>query len=265
MNSLKEKLEQRIPVFGTFNTLSHTSITNLISSSGLDFQILDLEHGALNFSTVADHVNACKSSKSTLNHTCSLLVRDSVVSRYSILQCLDQGSDGLVIPHVKSIKDISRLIDYIYYPPLGQRSFSPYTNAGSFGIIPPQTFAQTQAQDHFLVIIIESEDGICNLPSILECHSAHIDAVYFGAYDLSADMGYIGNPKHPNVHTKIMRALDICNKYNVAAGAYVPKTFSEAQDLVGLGFKFIAYQVDSNILASSYLEFMKSVQSNYRL
>lgn len=265
MISLKEKLKQGIPVFGTFNTLSHTSITNLISCSGLDFQILDLEHGPLNFSTIADHVNACKLSNYTLDHTCSLLVRDSVVSRHSVLQCLDQGSDGLVIPHIESIKDISKLLEYTYYPPLGKRSFSPYTNAGSFGIIPAQTFTQAQAQDHVFVIIIESEEGISNLPSILDTYSAYIDAVYFGAYDLSADVGYTGNPKHPSVYSRIIRALDICNKYNVPSGAYVPKTFTEAQELVDLGFKFITYQVDSNILASSYSEFMKTVQSHYRL
>ena len=54
-----KKKSKKLPVFGTFNTLGSVSISKLIAASGLDFQILDLEHGPFNLSNINQHVCAC--------------------------------------------------------------------------------------------------------------------------------------------------------------------------------------------------------------
>ena len=95
--SLKEKIKSGQPVFGTFNTLGSVSISKLIAASGLDFQILDLEHGPFDLSNINQHVCACHSAFTTNDRRCEMLVRNPNIDRYSILQCMDQGADGLVV------------------------------------------------------------------------------------------------------------------------------------------------------------------------
>ena len=99
--SLKEKIKSGQPVFGTFNTLGSVSISKLIAASGLDFQILDLEHGPFDLSNINQHVCACHSAFTTNDRRCEMLVRNPNIDRYSILQCMDQGADGLVVPHLE--------------------------------------------------------------------------------------------------------------------------------------------------------------------
>ena len=44
-NKLKVKLSKGLPVLGTWNTLASPLVTEVFAQSGLDFQIIDLEHG----------------------------------------------------------------------------------------------------------------------------------------------------------------------------------------------------------------------------
>ena len=44
-NNIKTKLLNGSPVIGTWNTLSSPLLTESLAISGLDFQIIDLEHG----------------------------------------------------------------------------------------------------------------------------------------------------------------------------------------------------------------------------
>ena len=260
---LKEKIKNKLPVFGTFNTLGSVSISKLIAASGLDFQILDLEHGPFNLSNINQHVCACHSVSMIKDGGCELLVRNPNVDRYSILQCMDQGADGLVIPHFEGLSDLYNVVKFASYPPKGDRSFSPYTNSGNYGGIPTSEIVSSSNTSKTFVFIVESLRGIDELPSILKVFPEFADVIYIGAYDLSADMGFHGQPRHPNVVQKIQEALKLCLAHSVSVGAYVPKSIGEVEELLDLGFTFITYNVDSSLLFSNYRDFANHFKNSF--
>ena len=59
INKLKVKLEKELPVLGTWNTLASPLVTEVFAQSGLDFQIIDLEHGPFILDKLNLHVSAC--------------------------------------------------------------------------------------------------------------------------------------------------------------------------------------------------------------
>ena len=129
----------------------------------------------------------------------------------------------------------------------GDRSFSPYTNSGNYGGIPTSEIVSSSNTSKTFVFIVESLKGIDELPSILKVFPEFADVIYIGAYDLSADMGFHGQPRHPNVVQKIQEALKLCLSHSVSVGAYVPKVLG-VEELLDLGFTFILYNVDSSLL-----------------
>ena len=98
------------------------------------------------------------------------------------------------------------------------------------------------------IIIIENLEGVNNIDSILENHS--VDIIYFGAYDLSQDLGITGDVYNKKLLSVVEPAIKKVLKANKYAGGFVPQNFEEIKLLFGLGINFITFDVDSHIINS---------------
>jgi 2-keto-3-deoxy-L-rhamnonate aldolase RhmA len=239
-NKLKEKLSQGRPVIGIWNTLSSPLLTEVFAKAGLDFQIIDLEHGPFILDQVNLHVSACEGSPN-----CTPLVRIPSNQDWMALQALDQGAHGIVVPHISSRQDAEKLVSSIKYHPLGRRGFTPFSKAGEFNNN-SSNYSDIANNSLASVAIIESIDALNNLDEIVEVNG--IDIIYFGAFDLSQDLGFPGNTKHPNVIKAIQSGVDIVNKSGKYAGGFVPKNKKDISLLIDMGMRFITYEVDSSII-----------------
>ena len=111
-NTLNAKLAKGDPVLGTWNTLASPLVTEVLAESGLDFQIIDLEHGPFILDKLHLHVNACENSS-----LCTPLVRIPSKEDWMVLQALDQGAHGVVVPHISNIQEAKELVKSTkYYP-----------------------------------------------------------------------------------------------------------------------------------------------------
>jgi 4-hydroxy-2-oxoheptanedioate aldolase len=240
-NNIKQKLLNGIPVLGTWNTLSSPLLTETLALSGLDFQIIDLEHGPFILDKINLHVSACENSPN-----CSPIVRIPSNNSWMALQALDQGAHGIVVPHIENRTDSERLIESMKYHPLGHRGFTPFSKAGGFN---NNNNYVNYANDSLLsVVIVESKDGLNRLEEIIEVDG--IDVVYFGAYDLSQALGYPGDVKNPAVIKSIQDAVEIVVKNGKFAGGFVPKSKDDIKWLLDMGMRFITYEVDSSLIYS---------------
>jgi 4-hydroxy-2-oxoheptanedioate aldolase len=243
VNKLKVKLAKGLPVLGTWNTLASPLVTEVFAQSGLDFQIIDLEHGPFILDELHLHVSACANSPS-----CTPLVRIPSNKDWMSLQALDQGAYGIVVPHVSSQKEAEKLVRSIKYHPFGSRGFTPFSKAGGFNNKNTSGYVK-QANDSILsIVIIESQKGLDNLEEITEVDD--IDIVYFGAYDLAQALGFPGEVKHPKVINAIRNGVKIVNKKGKSAGGFVPQSKDDIKWLLDMGMRFITYEVDSSILHS---------------
>jgi len=242
-NTLKEKLSRGVPVIGTWNTLGAPLVTEVFAQAGLDFQIIDLEHGPFILDTIHQHVSACE-----IAPTCTPLVRIPANADWMALQALDQGVHGLVVPHVSDAGSAQMLVSQTKYHPLGERGFTPFSKAGGFTNRNTAAYVERANRETVNVVIIESVSGLKNLSEIAAVDG--VDIVYFGAYDLSQALGYPGDTRHPEVVAAITQGVAEVNAAGKVAGGFVPQSQEDIQWLLDIGMRFITYEVDSSILFS---------------
>lgn len=159
---------------GIWQLLNSSIITDIISSSGFDYTLLDLEHGFFNIDSIQNCVLSSKSSK------LKTIVRLPSISYKEIVRVIDTGVNGILFPHIEKKEDLEKIIKRTFLPPLGDKSLSPFVPKYNYGL--KKEFDNTNP---FLGILVESNIGIKNLPNLLS--NKLIDFVYFGAYDLSIE------------------------------------------------------------------------------
>ena len=162
---------------GIWQIMSSNIITDLIAKSGFDFTILDLEHGLHNPKTVQDCVYAAKSN--------SLLTIARIPNSYQDIAIIDTGIDAILFPHIETTNQLNEIIKKSLLPPFGKKSFSPFVRKYNYGDINKEL-----KENLSIGILIESVKGIENAENLLQ--SPSIDFVYFGAYDLSIEIGKQG-------------------------------------------------------------------------
>ena len=95
--NIKDKLKLGKDVYGVWCVIPSPEVINIISKSGLDFVIVDMEHGTVDYTTAQQMVISAQSEK------CDAIVRTPRNDESNILKSLDIGSDGVIIPHVNSL------------------------------------------------------------------------------------------------------------------------------------------------------------------
>ena len=243
INYLKSKIKNQKPIIGTWNTIGSPLVTEILASAGFEFLIIDFEHGPFDISNVYQYVNACE------RYDCSPIVRVPSNSNWISLQALDQGAHGIMVPGVESKKEALSFVSSAKYYPKGTRGFTPFTKAGGFTNINSKMY--TEKANAFTVtgIIIESMNGINQLDEILDVED--LDIIYFGAYDLSQDLGVPGEVRNNKVVSVIESAVSKTVSVGKCAGGFVPQSKDDVKWLLDMGIKFITYNVDTDILYRS--------------
>jgi 2-keto-3-deoxy-L-rhamnonate aldolase RhmA len=241
INKLKVKINEGKPVLGVWNTLASPLVTEVIAQSGLDFQIIDLEHGPFILDKVNLHVSACENASS-----CTPLVRIPSNQDWMSLQALDQGAHGVVVPHISNSKEAKELVRTTKYYPSGERGFTPFSKAGGFNNKNTSSYVKNANNSTLLVVIIESQEGLENLDEIVAVEG--VDIIYFGAYDLSQALGCPGEVRNPKLINSIKQGVDIVNANGKCAGGFVPQSKDDIKWALDMGMRFVTYQVDSSII-----------------
>jgi len=239
-NNLKAKIDKGVPVLGTWNTIGSPIFSEILAFSGLDFLIIDFEHGPFQIEQVHDYVNRCEVN------SCTPIFRIPSNSDWITLQVLDQGGHGVIVPHIENKTSTQYLVDSVKYHPIGKRGFTPFTKAGGFSNLHGDLYAGKANEFTLVSIIIESKDGLENLDEILEVED--VDIVYFGAYDLSQAIGLPGQTRHPSLLKEIESGVRKVNDKGKYAGGFVAQSEDDIKWLLDMGMRFITYEVDSSIV-----------------
>jgi len=95
-NRLKEKLQNKDLALGLWVTLESASITEIATVMGLDWILVDAEHGHLGFKEIMEHVRLTRNTGTTP------LVRIEEIAQGRIKRILDIGAEGILVPQVLS-------------------------------------------------------------------------------------------------------------------------------------------------------------------
>src|SRR4029079_10167992 len=111
LRKFRQQLAADQPVYGLWNTLDSASITEMAVALGLDWVVIDNEHGHLDWGEVLEHVRA------TVRSDTIALVAISELNAGSIKRVLDIGADGVIVPWVETVEQLRQAVAYAHYPP----------------------------------------------------------------------------------------------------------------------------------------------------
>lgn len=172
------------------------------------------------------------------------MIRPVIGDTALIKQVLDIGVQTLLVPMVESADQARELVRAIHYPPHGVRGVgSALARASRWNSIPG--YLDKADEQMCLLVQIESREGLANLDAIAAVEG--VDGVFIGPADLSASMGFRGNPGHPEVQAAIEDAIARIRQAGKAAGI-LSADEKLARRYIELGAAFVAVGVDTTVL-----------------
>ena len=239
--SLKTRLARHELTIGSWITLGHPSIAEIMAKAGFDWLVLDTEHSVLELSEVQAIIQILDGQQ------CPAIVRLTSNHLDQIKRVMDAGASGIMVPMIKSAEDARAAVNAVYYPPEGTRGVG-LARAQGYGAS-FQAYRQWLRDNAVIIAMIEHIQAIENIDAILS--TPGIDAYIIGPYDLSGSMGRPGELEHPDVQAAIRQILQAGIRHHKAGGVHVIEPDpAMLQQRIGQGFTFLGYSLDIRMLDS---------------
>lgn len=241
INPFKQALAEKRPQIGLWLGLADAYSTELCAGAGFDWLLIDGEHAPNDLRSILGQLQAIAPYSS--HPIARVPVGHGHSGTTLIKQYLDLGVQTLLVPMVDTPGQAADLVRATRYPPPGIRGMGG-ARASLWGRNPSYVYdANAQV---CLLVQAETELSLRNLDEIAATEG--VDGVFIGPADLSASMGHVGNPGHPEVQAAIADAIARIVKAGKAAGILTPDE-ALAGHYLKLGATFVAVGLDTNLLA----------------
>jgi len=226
---------------GTWISTGSPAIVELAAECGLDWVLLDLEHGEYGESEIPHLLRALRGSE-TLG-----IVRVAALLPDQIGRTLDCGADGIMVPHVTSAEQARIAARAMRYPPEGTRGVSRTVRAHGYG-----TRDLATRNSPFLLAQIEDPGGVRAAESIAAV--AGVDALFIGPADLRHALAH--EPNAPGFEDCVETTLAGARAHGKATGILIREPDERARR-VESGMTWIASGSDLGILREFYQHLKK--------
>jgi 4-hydroxy-2-oxoheptanedioate aldolase len=239
VNAIKRKLAAGDPVLGIWSIIPSPMVVEIISLSGFDFAILDMEHGVFDLGSLDGCVRAVELAGAVP------LVRIPGLNPSAAQWALDIGAHGIVAPQVRDAQDAAAVVGFAKYAPTGQRGYNPFTRAANYANPADNRSGKLNNEFSLTCVIVESETALADLDAI--CATPGVDVIYMGIYDLAVALGANGNTRDPRIVEVVERSIARIRAAGKAAGMMVRDSTDMARAL-SLGANFLVYGVDTFLI-----------------
>ncbi|MDZ7897590.1 MAG: aldolase/citrate lyase family protein [Arcicella sp.] len=247
-NILKQKWVNKEAVLGVISNSSDPTIAELCGWSGLDFYMIDGEHSPVTTSEVQNVVRACESANTVP------LARIRSNDPKLILQFLDAGVMGVMMPGLMNAQDVEVFVKGMKYPPMGERGLGPARAWDyGFGKMPQAEYVNFANEQTLVLPMIEDIRALEYLPEM--CKVEGVDGFIIGPRDLSMSMGFMDGPAHDEVKTVIDQIFKIVLEAGLVIGT-VAATGDQAKGLIEKGALFCLNSVQG-LIKTSALDYLK--------
>jgi len=196
------------PCFGLNCAIPSPHTVEILASSSYDFLVIDAEHPPTNPAIIHTQLTAMAASPS------SALIKIPSLDPTFIRQCLDLGAEGLLAPDIDTADDARHFVRLTRYPPHGVRGIASAVRVTGF--TRNKLHVKTADQRLCRGVLIESKSGLDHLDEISAVDG--VDIVMFGATDLAAQLGHVGEPRAPQVVVAIEDGIKRVRKAGRVAG-----------------------------------------------
>jgi 4-hydroxy-2-oxoheptanedioate aldolase len=234
-NNLRKQLLANKTCYGVITPNTDPILCEYIGLAGMDFYIMDAEHGPLTLSEVTHMIRACESVGITP------LARINSLDEKMILQYFDAGIMGVMMPGTNTVEDCKKLIRSVKYFPQGDRGLGPVRASNYMaGAMSQQQYIEFSNAQTLVFPMIETMQCIDNLEAM--CEVPGVDGFILGPRDLALNMGFTDGPAHPEVKAVVDKAIQIVTSSGKYFGT-VAATAEQAKELSDKGVRLLLNSV----------------------
>lgn len=230
------------PLIGSWVTLAHPAIAEIMANADFDWLAIDLEHSTITIREAEELIRVIELSGVTP------LVRLTSNNPDLIKRIMDAGAHGIIVPMVNSEADAQNAVQAIKYPPIGSRGVG-LARAQKYGS-DFDSYKKWQKDGSIVLVQIEHIEAVKNLREILSVN--YIDGFIVGPYDLTSSMGIPGEFSNTKFVEVMNEIRVIADEMNIPSGVHIIEPDSIQLKLrIEEGFKFIGYSLDIRMLDHS--------------
>lgn len=202
-----------------------------------DWLCIDLQHG------LGDRASLQSSLRALDGTPVVPFVRVAWNDPALIMQALDAGALGIVVPLVNNAQEAARAVAACRYPPLGIRSAGPVRARLAHG----RDYVAAANDEIACIVMIETAEALEQLDQILAVPG--VDAAYIGPADLAAALGLPvhGDHEHPRHAAEVQRILEACRRHGVAPGIHTGSA-AFARSYLAMGFQMVTLGSDEGFM-----------------
>jgi 4-hydroxy-2-oxoheptanedioate aldolase len=234
LNRLRQIWREGRPTFGAIATIPSIQTVQIMARSGIDWIIVDLEHGPIDLGSAHAMIVA------TSGTPCVPLARIAANEPWLAKAPMDLGAMGINFPMICTAEAAEQAVRSVRYPPRGDRLWGPFHAPFRWGVSMPDYMAAAD-DDMVCMITIEHVDAVERIDQIMA--TPGIDVAVIGPGDLATSIGKGGRPDDPEVVALMARAETAILKSGVPIGG-VARTARQANEMIARGYVALALGFD---------------------
>jgi 2-dehydro-3-deoxyglucarate aldolase/4-hydroxy-2-oxoheptanedioate aldolase len=250
MTDLRTRILAGETLIGSFSDLASPLAVELLGRAGIDWVILDLEHGAATESELLALLYAAGTTP------IAPLVRVQSAERLRIGRALDLGAAGIMLPQLQSIDEVRQAVAYLRYPPVGQRGVALRTRGADLGKLSHADLARVVHERIVGIVQIEAAQMVRDADEIAALEP--VDVLFVGPADLSHALGVPGRFDDPTYLDAIKAVVAACERHGKAAGILLYDAAVLPAHLE-LGFRFIGLGSEGSYVSAGAAAMLAAV------
>lgn len=240
---LRSKLEAGT-TYGTFLNACSLVVADVLAGCGYDCLMIDGEHSPVGYETAHALAIACQ------GRGAGALMRIADNDPVLMKRALDLGLDGVMVPVVSSRAEAERAVASFRYPPDGIRGMAAgVVRASQYGLHTADYLA-TGRHRPILILQIETRAAVDAIDEIVAVDG--VDMLFIGPFDLSANLGHLGQPDHPAAREAIAKVEAAAKKAGRWLGT-IDTAGRPARTLFAEGYRLVMGSADVTMLRETAL------------
>ena len=236
-NAFKAALARGELQIGLWSSLCSPIVAEIIGQSGFNWILVDTEHSPNEPPAVLAQLQAMQAG------TATPIVRPAWNDPVLLKRLLDIGTQAVLVPFVQNAEEATKAVAACRYPPAGVRGITVSGRGSRYGRVPD--YLKRADAEICVLVQVETGEALGQLEAIASVDG--VDGVFIGPADLSASLGHIGNPGHPEVQAAIKGAATRLAAVGKPAGILTASE-ADARRYIEWGYRFVAVGSDLGLL-----------------
>ena len=252
---MKEIIKKKGYAVGTFLGISNVQTVECLSYTGLDFVIIDTEHGPYDTETMGDMISAAAKSGMVP------IVRVADVTHKEIQRAVDNGARGLIVPCLKTVDEFKKVVELAKFAPIGNRGFIKARGSGygnePWAAVPLKEYMKNCNERVLTLPQCETAEALENIEEIVRLEG--IDGIFIGPFDLSIALGIPAEFDNPKFTGAVERVKKACHEAGKLCMMFSGSA-AEGKKAAESGMDAVAVGIDSIVVKEAYSRLVSEVR-----